>query len=210
MVVPAPSGFGDCGGCMRPVAWAAEMSDKKPSGLKPLKVDKKAAVRLTEGPKTKAATANGKPHADNTSCYVCHGNYQGEELVDQHAVANIGCIKCHGESVAHRNDEDHRTPAGQDVRHRGHSTPLCEVSRVPRRFGKEGDQPLDGEMSGKDESVRTAVYRLSRRAPAEVSQSLVGQEDPPVHRAQAGRASPQAGARFEEEAGRQAVVARSD
>jgi hypothetical protein len=86
--------------------------DKKPattsskSGLPPLRVDKNAP-RLDDGGKK---NASGKPKADNTACFVCHGNYQGEELAEKHAAGNIGCMSCHGPSVAHRNDEDHRTP----------------------------------------------------------------------------------------------------
>ncbi len=52
----------------------------------------------------------GKPKADNFACYVCHGNYEGEELAEIHAKEGYGCVKCHGESLAHRDDEDHLTP----------------------------------------------------------------------------------------------------
>jgi len=48
--------------------------------------------------------------ADNSRCYVCHINYDGEELVADHAIANIGCEKCHGFSYAHCNDEANVTP----------------------------------------------------------------------------------------------------
>ena len=48
--------------------------------------------------------------ADNFACYVCHGNYDGEELVVMHGKKSVGCIDCHGESHAHRNDEDNITP----------------------------------------------------------------------------------------------------
>lgn len=119
-------------------ALAAEPSGAKPSGLKPLKVNKNAAPRLADGPKIAPAKQGDKPHADNTSCYVCHGNYNGEELVAQHAAGNVGCIDCHGPSVAHRNDEDHRTPpdkmfAAKDIGtmcgkcHETHDAPAAKV-----------------------------------------------------------------------------------
>jgi len=82
----------------------------KPSRLPPLKVNKSTALRLEEGPKVEPRKPGDKPLADNSACYVCHGNYQDEPLVKWHAVENIGCIECHGQSLAHRNDEDHRTP----------------------------------------------------------------------------------------------------
>jgi hypothetical protein len=84
---------------------------QSPGTLPPLKVDQKTAPRLEElptelpsGPKTV------KKRADNSPCYVCHGNYDGEELVQIHAEGNVGCMDCHGPSLGHRNDEDHLTP----------------------------------------------------------------------------------------------------
>ena len=50
------------------------------------------------------------PVADNSRCYVCHINYEGEELVFIHAQANISCEQCHGASDAHCSDEDNITP----------------------------------------------------------------------------------------------------
>lgn len=47
---------------------------------------------------------------DNFACYVCHGNYDGEQLVVTHGKEKIGCIDCHGQSHPHRNDEDNVTP----------------------------------------------------------------------------------------------------
>ncbi|RMF88049.1 MAG: hypothetical protein D6741_19730 [Planctomycetota bacterium] len=55
------------------------------------------------------ATA-GKPQADNSPCFVCHANYAEEPLAVRHARENIGCIDCHGQSFAHRNDENNTTP----------------------------------------------------------------------------------------------------
>jgi len=51
-----------------------------------------------------------KLKVDNSACYVCHGNYDGEELVVTHGKEEVGCIDCHGESNDHRNDEDNITP----------------------------------------------------------------------------------------------------
>jgi hypothetical protein len=77
-------------------------------GLPPLKVDRGAPLLLEE-PKAKKTTKKG-PVADNQACFVCHANYQEEELVTVHADNNVGCIKCHGESLPHRNDENNTTP----------------------------------------------------------------------------------------------------
>jgi len=42
----------------------------------------------------------------NAACYVCHMTFVEEELTVTHQQAGIGCIKCHGLSAAHANDED--------------------------------------------------------------------------------------------------------
>jgi hypothetical protein len=66
---------------------------------------------LAEAPaKGKPAAKNHKPPADNHACFVCHANYDGEPMSERHAKAGIGCVECHGQSTAHRNDEDNITP----------------------------------------------------------------------------------------------------
>jgi hypothetical protein len=43
---------------------------------------------------------------------VCHANYDFEEekLAIGHAIATIGCVRCHGDSSKHSTDEDGLTP----------------------------------------------------------------------------------------------------
>ena len=48
--------------------------------------------------------------ADNSRCFVCHINYEVDELTSMHAKADIGCEHCHGASDAHCSDEDNITP----------------------------------------------------------------------------------------------------
>ena len=55
------------------------------------------------------------PVADNNLCFACHVNFRKETLVSVHAMANVGCTRCHGASDAHRSDEDTITPP--DVMH---------------------------------------------------------------------------------------------
>lgn len=43
--------------------------------------------------------------ADNSRCFVCHINYVREDIAAKHALADIGCAKCHGVSDAHIDDE---------------------------------------------------------------------------------------------------------
>jgi predicted CXXCH cytochrome family protein len=85
-------------------------AEKKPGGLPPLKVSKDAPPLLEETAKPMPAAKNSGPVADNQSCLVCHTNYQGESMAVSHAQGNVGCVGCHGQSLAHRNDEDNVTP----------------------------------------------------------------------------------------------------
>jgi len=48
--------------------------------------------------------------ADNSFCYVCHLNYDDEELATAHRTAGVGCETCHGVSDKHSEDEDNITP----------------------------------------------------------------------------------------------------
>jgi len=48
--------------------------------------------------------------ADNFICLVCHGHFEEEPLVVRHAKEDVGCADCHGESMAHADDEDHIIP----------------------------------------------------------------------------------------------------
>ncbi len=41
----------------------------------------------------------------NSRCIVCHMNYVKEDIAVTHARVNIGCVRCHGESDAHIDDE---------------------------------------------------------------------------------------------------------
>ncbi len=94
------------------VASAAEGKAGKSGGSPPLVVDKDAPLLLAEPTEAEksAATKPARDIADNGPCFVCHLNYKEEPLAHQHAVRNVGCVKCHGKSYAHRNDENNITP----------------------------------------------------------------------------------------------------
>ena len=81
-------------------------------GPPPLVVDTSAPLLLDEPTEEEEtfAVATTKAAAENTACFVCHANYMNEFLADRHAKANIGCVNCHGQSFAHRNDENNITP----------------------------------------------------------------------------------------------------
>jgi len=104
----------------------------------PLVIDKDAPL-LLDGP-SESEKVNTEAEAKNATCYVCHANYAEEQLAQWHAKANYACADCHGESIAHKNDENHLTPpdrmypAGEiDVAcqkcHTGHDIQPAEVVR---------------------------------------------------------------------------------
>ena len=59
---------------------------------------------------TSRQDGNEAVSADNSRCYLCHLDFDGELLVATHEAHGIGCTTCHGPSEAHMADEDHRTP----------------------------------------------------------------------------------------------------
>lgn len=92
----------------------AVADEAKASKLPPLKVDRSAPLLLEALPDSlpgaEPAAPEPKRMADNIACHVCHGTYDAEELALVHARENIGCVDCHGQSFAHRNDENNTTP----------------------------------------------------------------------------------------------------
>jgi hypothetical protein len=58
----------------------------------------------SEGAESSGETID--PLSVNATCYVCHIPFVREEISKVHFAEEITCIKCHGLSAAHANDED--------------------------------------------------------------------------------------------------------
>ena len=43
--------------------------------------------------------------ADNAECLVCHMDFENEFISSRHEEEGVGCTYCHGESLAHGDDE---------------------------------------------------------------------------------------------------------
>jgi hypothetical protein len=69
-----------------------------------------APLLLENTTRVELVATSSRDVADNSRCFVCHLNYDGEELADQHAAAGVGCENCHGLSDAHCGDENNVTP----------------------------------------------------------------------------------------------------
>ncbi|MGA2032961.1 MAG: hypothetical protein ABSG68_11930 [Thermoguttaceae bacterium] len=117
---------------------AAEKDRQRPAGPPPLEVDDDAPLLGGGAPPGKEPAGAAKGMADNSACHVCHTNFQQESLAFCHAKAKIGCVKCHGQSLAHRNDEANITApdimyaAGRvdalcQTCHDGHDVPAAKI-----------------------------------------------------------------------------------
>jgi hypothetical protein len=97
------------GGGQFPAATAAE---PPPASPPPLQVDSAAPLLLDEPAETEPVPKVDPLHpvANNTKCLVCHANYIEEPFVQWHAKANVGCVRCHGDSADHISDENNLTP----------------------------------------------------------------------------------------------------
>jgi len=59
-----------------------------------------------KGSAAPSRTPASDPMGPNAACYVCHMTFVREELSKTHLRAKITCIKCHGLSAKHANDEN--------------------------------------------------------------------------------------------------------
>ena len=46
------------------------------------------------------------PMSVNAACYICHMTFVGEKISKTHFSEGVTCIKCHGISAGHANDEN--------------------------------------------------------------------------------------------------------
>jgi hypothetical protein len=49
-------------------------------------------------------------------CYECHIDFRAEELVVVHETHGVTCVRCHGPSRPHMEDEERKTPADATFR----------------------------------------------------------------------------------------------
>jgi hypothetical protein len=101
------------------------------------------------------------PSADNYYCYVCHLNYDGEELSMNHEIGGIGCEKCHGKSDRHSADEDGIVPP-EIMYSRGRINLSCMECHSHADIGHVSDhKELLSDLSG-DKHVCTDCHGKHR------------------------------------------------
>jgi hypothetical protein len=91
-----------------------------------------------------AAATNSQPSekppepADNSYCYVCHANYEPEDLTSTHQPVGVGCETCHGISEKHSGDEDGLTPP--DVMYpKDRVNDACMKCHAREKFATDGN-----------------------------------------------------------------------
>jgi len=62
--------------------------------------------RLRAEAQTPSQFDETNPLGANAACYVCHIPFVKEEFSKRHLKAKITCVRCHGVSAGHANDED--------------------------------------------------------------------------------------------------------
>ena len=63
-----------------------------------------------------ATQAPGRATKANARCYECHVDFEGEDLASVHEKAGVACVRCHGHSQPHIDDEVRATKADATFR----------------------------------------------------------------------------------------------
>lgn len=104
------------------------------------------ADETSQGEATSAGVDPSEVLGQNMACYVCHMTFVHEELAKTHLEAEVGCVKCHGLSAAHANDEDIGATPPDIVFARDEVDPSCRKCHA-----------------GHDVSARLVVQRFVQR-----------------------------------------------
>lgn len=99
--------------------------------LPSLEMDDDEPLLLEEPAELKAASG-----ADNQTCFVCHANYSEEPFAVNHALMDVGCSDCHGDSIAHKNDENNTTPPD-------YMFPSDEIAKLCKKCHDSHDVPAN-------------------------------------------------------------------
>ena len=161
-----------------PVTAACCLADTPPSEAI---ATKKPGTHRSEAiaKKKKTLAAEAAPPGDaidalgaNLACYVCHTTFIKEEMVQVHLKENIGCIKCHGLSDKHANDENigatkpdvtfkrPKVDASCAQCHEGHDAPAkAVIARFLERHLPADRTPICTDCHGTHKIDRSAALK---------------------------------------------------
>jgi len=109
----------------------------------------------------------------NKRCYECHIDFQGEELALTHQAAGVTCVRCHGYSKPHLDDEVRKTPP--DAIFRGKAMKVfCLTCHDPAKHGavpQHRAAEARGRETGKEQTCTEChgEHRLIHDEPADPS-----------------------------------------
>lgn len=81
--------------------WSSAAADGKDKSAA-----KTASTKKADRKKDKEETPQIDPMSVNATCYICHMTFVHEKISSVHFEAKVTCVKCHGLSAKHANDEN--------------------------------------------------------------------------------------------------------
>jgi len=95
-------------------------------------------ISRDSGKNQEKPAAKLSPMSVNAACCICHMTFVREPISKVHLKAKVTCIKCHGLSAAHANDEDIGATKPEIVYKRGQIDKMCvechETHDAPARL----------------------------------------------------------------------------
>jgi len=96
----------------------------------------------------------------NKVCYECHMDFEDEELSSEHEEHGVTCVRCHGRSQPHMDDEVRKTPP--DAIFRGASMKvLCLTCHDPAKHAREkmhASEAAAAKKTGRPERTCTTCH----------------------------------------------------
>jgi hypothetical protein len=88
---------------------------------------------------TTESSLSARQQVDNAECLTCHMDFQAELISAKHESVGIGCTSCHGDSLAHGDDELNITPPDR-LFGRAEIVPFCKDCHPTHVEGKIYDE----------------------------------------------------------------------
>ena len=73
---------------------------------------------------------------ENNTCFECHVDFKEEELTTKHAKNGVSCVRCHGVSMPHMEDETRGTAPGAVFRGKSMKV-FCLTCHSPAKWARE-------------------------------------------------------------------------
>lgn len=123
------------------------------AGSKGRKKERKREKKLALLSKEEARKANAR-------CYECHVDFKEEELAEEHEKHGVTCVRCHGHSQPHLDDEVRKTPPDAIFRGRAMKA-FCLTCHDPVKHATEKEHVAEAaraKKAGKPERTCTACH----------------------------------------------------